>query len=179
MSKGKGYPLLDGGALAVAAIVALFVAPVWAWLIRGPHDPHTSPPAFELLMLASAALLTLLLSLLQIIVHIRAFGGASVRSNRENYPEASGLAARVRRAHANAVESLGPFAAIILATQSFGITNRSTVGGAVLFLVARVVHAVGYSAAITIVRSAAFYAGVIGIIILAAQLPWSSMVPWR
>ena len=179
MSKGKGYPLLDGGALAVAAIVALFVAPVWAWLIRGPHDPHTSPPAFELLMLASAALLTLLLSLLQIIVHIRALGGASVRSNRENYPEASGLAARVRRAHANAVESLVPFAAIILATQSFGITNRSTVGGAVLFLVARVVHAVSYSAGITIVRSAAFYAGVIGIIIVAAQLPWSSMVPWR
>jgi hypothetical protein len=48
-------------------------------------------------MLASAALLTLLLSLLQIIVHIRAFGGATVRGNRENYPEASGLAARVQR----------------------------------------------------------------------------------
>ncbi len=171
--------MLDGGALAVAAIVALFLAPVWAWLIRGPLDPHTSPRAFELLMLASAALVTLLLSLLQIIVHIGAFGGVTVRGNRENYPEAGGLAARVQRAHANAVESLVPFAAIVLATQSLGITNRGTVGGAVLFLAARVVHAVSYSAGITIVRSAAFYSGVIGIVIVAAQLPWASMFPWR
>jgi len=169
--------LLDGGALAVAGIVALFIAPVWAWLIRGPLDPRGFPPAFELLTLASAALLTLLLSLLQIAVHIRAFGGSTVRGNRENYPVASGLAARIRLAHANAVENLVPFAVVVLATQSLGITNRNTVGGAALFLVARVVHAVSYSAGITIVRSAAFYAGVIGIIIVSAQLPWFSMIP--
>jgi uncharacterized MAPEG superfamily protein len=177
--EGGGHPLLDRGALAVAAIAALIVAPVWAWVNRGPHDLPASTPAFELLMVAGAALLTLSLSLLQIGVHIRAFGGATVRGNHDDYPALSGLAARLARAHANAVESLVPFAAIVLATQSIGISNRSTVGGAALFLVARVVHAVSYSAGITILRSAAYYSGVIGMVMVAAELPWTSIVPWR
>jgi uncharacterized MAPEG superfamily protein len=149
------------------------------WVRRGPHDLRILPTGFESLMLTSAALLTLLLSLLQILVHIRAFGGAIVRGNRDNYPVASGPAARLARAHANAVESLVPFAAIILAAQTLGISNRSTAAGSALFLVARVVHAVSYSAGMTIVRSAAFYAGVIGTIFVAAQLPWPSISSWR
>jgi len=177
--RGGGYPLLDPGALSVAAIATLMVAPVWMWMSRGPIDQHTYPRGLELLMLAGAALLTLSLSLLQIVVQIRAFGGAMVRGNRDDYPVASGPAARVGRAHANAVESLVPFAAIILAAQTLGISNGGTVAGAALFLVARVVHAVSYSAGITIVRSAAYYAGVIGIALVAAQLPWPTIFPWR
>ncbi len=176
--RGGEYPLLDAGALSVAVIATLMVAPVWIWMRRGALDHHTYPRGFELLMLTGVALLTLLLSLLQVVVHIRAFGGAMVRGNRDDYPRASGLAARVVRAHANAVESLVPFAAIVLAAQTLGISNRGTVAGAALFLVARVVHAVSYSAGITSVRSAAFYAGVIGIVLVAAQLPWASFFPW-
>jgi uncharacterized MAPEG superfamily protein len=160
-------------------IATLMVAPVWIWMSRGALDHHRYPRGFELLMLTGAALLTLLLSLLQVVVHIRAFGGAMVRGNRDDYPVASGPAARVGRAHANAVESLVPFAAIVLAAQTLGISNCGTVAGAALFLVARVVHAVSYSAGITVVRSAAFYAGIIGIALIAAQLPWTSFFPWR
>ncbi len=166
------FPVLDAGALAVASIVSLMVVPVWLWLGHAPLNQRAAPPGFELLILAIAALSTQLISLIQIFVHIRAFGGAVVRGNRENYPVASGLAARLGRAHTNAVENLVPFSAIILAAQILGVSNRGTVAGAVLFLVARVVHMVSYSTGITILRSAAFYVGVLAIILVAAQLPW-------
>ncbi len=90
---------------------------------------------------------------------------------------ARGLAARLGRAHTNAVENLVPFSAIIVAAQTLGVSNRGTVAGATLFLVARVVHTVSYSTGITVLRSAAFYAGVFAILLVAAQLPWSSIYP--
>ena len=128
----------------------------------------------ELLALAAAALLTLSIALAQIFVHIRRFGGAVIRGNRDAYPHLDGLAGRLARAHANAVESLGPFAAVVLATKAFGISNGWTMAGALLYLGARVVHAISYSAGITVLRSAAFYAGVVAVVMTALQLPWLS-----
>ncbi len=173
----RRFPVLDAGALAVASIATLIVAPAWAWVGLAPLDQRGAPPGFELLILAIAALFTQLISIIEIFVHIRAFGGAVVRGNRENYPVASGLAARLGRAHTNAVANLVPFSAIIVAAQTLGVSNRGTVAGATLFLVARVVHMVSYSTGITVLRSAAFYAGVFAILLVAAQLPWSSIYP--
>ncbi len=173
------HPLLDFGALAVTGVVILMVAPVWIWFSSAQLDQRGAPPAFELLTLVGAALLTISLSLIQIFMHIRTFGGPAVRSNRDGYPVASGFTARLARAHANSVENLIPFAAIVLSAQALGVSNRWTVSGAALFLTARVVHSVAYAAGVTIVRSAAFYVGVIGTVLVAAQLPWLSNLYWR
>jgi hypothetical protein len=57
------------------------------------------------------------------------------------------------------VESLVAFTAVVLATNATGISTRWTVVAATLCLAARVVHALAYSAGVTIVRSSACYAG--------------------
>lgn len=165
----RSYPLLDPGALAVAALVVGFAAPARLWVGMAPITERGAPKGFEQAVLAAAALITLTLPLIQIVVHIRAFGGSMIRGNRDDYPETKGFAARIARAHANAVEALVPFAAALLAATALGVSNRWTVAAAALFLVARSVHAVSYGAGVTVLRSAAFYAGAIATMVIAAQ----------
>jgi uncharacterized MAPEG superfamily protein len=49
---------------------------------------------------------------------------------------------RANRAHLNAVESFAPFAAVTLAGYAVGVSTPVTAGAAVVYLVARVAHAV-------------------------------------
>ena len=174
-----GHPLLDTGAIAVASVTTAMVAPMVAWVRLTPADRAMTPYPFEVLSLVGVALLTVLISLVQIFVHIHAFGGSIVRGNRDRYPVADGFAARIGRAHSNAVESLLPFAIAIFAAHGLGVSNRWTVGASALFLAARTVHAITYAAGLTVVRSAAFYAGIISIFLIAAQLPWGAALDWR
>ena len=162
--------------MAVAILVGAMVAPAFIWVRFAAAGAVSGPPGLDLLTLAATALLPVLIALTQIFVHIRAFGGTTIRGNREGYPVASGMAARLPRAHANALESLTPFAVIILAVHALGISNQFTVAAALLFFGSRVIHAVTYLAGITVVRSAAFYAGTIAILMSASQLPWGLLV---
>ena len=165
------HSLADTGAAAVLAITLLvFVAPMEAWLRLAPASPMPAP-GFELRMLAGGALLALILPLVQIYLQIRAFGGTTVRGNRVGFPDGEGAGGRVSRAHRNLIESLVPFAAAVLALQAFGHSDRATVAAAGLYLAARVVHAGTYAFGITVVRSAAFYAGLAATAIILFHLP--------
>jgi uncharacterized MAPEG superfamily protein len=154
------HSLVDRGAVSVILIAALgFLAPAVVWVIWGPTLTASGPPAIELQLLVWSALLALALPLLQIVIHIRRFGGDKVRGNRDGYPEATGAAARIARAHANLIESLVPFAAVVLSAHAGGVSNRITVAASVVYLAARLTHAISYVLGVTVVRSAAFYAG--------------------
>ena len=76
------------------------------------------------------------------------------------YPQApkplAPWAERLRAAHANAVENLVVFAALVLAAQAAGISTPVTVLACNLYLGSRVVHAVAYTLAIPWVRTLAF-----------------------
>lgn len=69
------------------------------------------------------------------------------------------------------IESLIPFAIAVLAADASGVSTRWTVAASAMFHAARVVHATTYALGITVIRSAAFYAGLIATVILIAQLP--------
>jgi uncharacterized MAPEG superfamily protein len=174
----SGYPILDPGALAVGAMVTALVAPVFAWVRLAPSSLATPPAAFQLMMLAASALLTLTIAVVQIFVHINAFGGSVIRGNRDNYPTGGGFNARIGRAHANAVENLVPFAAVVLSANAMGICNLWTAAASALFLASRILHALSYAAGVTVVRSAAFYAGVFATALIAIQLPLLSTFRW-
>jgi uncharacterized MAPEG superfamily protein len=167
------HRLLDRGAAGVFLIAGLvFLAPAAAWIelpgpARGPMSGST-----ELRVLVGSALLALVLPLAQIATHARVVGGPMIRGNRDDFPVLTGLAARIPRAHANLIESLVPFATVVLAGRAMGLAStRITVAASVVFLAARVVHAGSYAAGIVVLRSAAFYAGLIATLVLAAQLP--------
>lgn len=78
-------------------------------------------------------------------------------------------AQRLRAAHANAVENLVVFAALILASHALGVSTAVTAAAGPLYLWSRVAHAVTYTFRVPWLRTLAFVGG------FAAQM----MVAWQ
>lgn len=68
-------------------------------------------------------------------------------------------AARMKAAHANAVENLVVFAALVLIANAAGISNATTVLACEVYFWARLVHLLAYTFAIPWVRTIAFAVG--------------------
>ena len=90
------------------------------------------------------------------------------------YPQApkalAPWAERLRAAHANAVENLVVFAALVLAAQAAGVSTPLTVLACDLYLWSRLVHAVAYTLAIPWVRTLAFVGGFVAQMMFVWQL---------
>jgi uncharacterized MAPEG superfamily protein len=77
-------------------------------------------------------------------------------------PDPKPLAAwaqKMKAAHANAVENLVVFAALVLTAHALGVSNEATVLASKIYLWARVVHLLAYTFAIPWVRTLAFVTG--------------------
>jgi len=68
-------------------------------------------------------------------------------------------AARLMKAHANAVENLVVFAALVLAAHAAGISNNAIAASSLVYFWARVVHVLAFTFAIPWVRTLAFAVG--------------------
>ena len=154
------YPIVDAGALAVAALLlAMFVSPL-VLLARSRRIAALAGAGVEGHVAVWTALLALVLPLVQIALAIRQVGGPAVRSNRDGQ-RIAGTAGRVARVHANLIESLLPFAVAVSALQAAHASTRWTVAAAMMYVAARLVHALSYMLGVTVIRSAAFYAGIV------------------
>jgi len=90
--------------------------------------------------------------------------------NRDNMPELTGIAGRARRAYLNMMENLPLFIALVLAAQIAQRANAMTHWGVLLFFWGRLAHAVIYLAGIPGLRTLAWLASVVGMILIFAQL---------
>ena len=101
-------------------------------------------------------------------VVVRGIGGTV------GYPQApkalAPWAERLRAAHANAVENLVVFAALVLAAQAAGRSTPVTVFACEVYLWSRVVHVVAYTLAIPWVRTLAFVGGFVAQMMFVWQL---------
>jgi uncharacterized MAPEG superfamily protein len=114
----------------------------------------------ELLYLTFATVLTGLLWIPYILDRI-AVGGLADAVGYPAHPKAqSPWAQRLMRAHANAIENLVVFAALVLAAQAAGV----------VYFWARVVHAGAHTAAVPWLRTLAFTIGFLAQATLAWQL---------
>ena len=116
-------------------------------------------------------------AVLTVVLVVVAVGGATLQvglvklaGNREDVPEMTGWAGRAQRAHRNMLESLVLFAVLVLVAQLGGRSNALTQVGAMLFFWARVAYAVIYLAGIPWLRTAAWGASVLGLVIIFLQL---------
>ncbi len=91
-------------------------------------------------------------------------------SNRDDIPPVPGWGGRAKRAQDNMAENLLPFACLVLVAYSSGRAGELSALGAQIFLVSRLVHAVLYVAGVTVFRSLAYFAGVIGMGMIVAQV---------
>jgi uncharacterized MAPEG superfamily protein len=65
---------------------------------------------------------------------------------------------------------LAPFAILVIVAHLTGKANSTTALGATLFFWARVAHAATYLAGIIYARTAAFFVGVVGELMILSQL---------
>jgi uncharacterized MAPEG superfamily protein len=71
----------------------------------------------------------------------------------------AGWAQKMKAAHANAVENLVVFAALVLIANAAGVSNETTILACTVYFWSRVVHLLAYTFAIPFVRTLAFVAG--------------------
>ena len=85
-------------------------------------------------------------------------------------PPLAPWAQRLRAAHANAIENLAVFAALVLTAQIAGISTAATVLAGWLYLWSRVLHAITYTLGVPWLRTLAFVGGFVAQMIVAFQL---------
>jgi len=124
----------------------------------------------ELLYLVWVTVLTGLMWVPYILDRIAVWGLAAAVSYPENPPLQSPWARRMMKAHANAIENLVVFAALVLVAQDMNVTNSVTATACMVYFWARVVHLAAYTFAIPWVRTLAFAAGFFAQAAIAWQL---------
>ncbi len=120
----------------------------------------------ELSMLFWATILTFVQVLAAVALANMQVGLPELAGNREGL-SLSGIAGRAKRAHANMLENLILFAALVLVVQIAGLNNDLTALGAQIFVVARLVYAVIYIAGVPWLRTATWFVAVIGMAMIA------------
>ncbi|HEY7902720.1 MAG TPA: MAPEG family protein [Casimicrobiaceae bacterium] len=124
----------------------------------------------ELTYLTWVTLLTGLLWLPYILDRLMVRGIPDTVGYPPNPKPQSPWAARLRAAHANAVENLVVFAVLLLVANALGISNGTVAFAAILYFWARVVHVVAYTLAWPWVRTLAFAAGFVAQLTVALQI---------
>lgn len=124
----------------------------------------------ELMYLVWITAFTAIMWIPYILDRIAVWGLADTVGYPDTPKAQSPWARRMKAAHANAVENLVIFAALVLAAHAAGISNGATVLACALYFWARIVHWFAYTAALPWARTLAFTGGFIAQMILAWQL---------
>ncbi|MBI1273899.1 MAG: MAPEG family protein [Alphaproteobacteria bacterium] len=113
----------------------------------------------ELYWLTLVTLMTGLVWAPYIVNRLVEYGSAAVMKPRIPAPPKAAWAARMMKAHANAVENLAVFAPLALAVHVSGMGNETTAMAAMLYFWARLVHLVVQTLAVPLLRTLAFATG--------------------
>jgi uncharacterized MAPEG superfamily protein len=124
----------------------------------------------DLTMLAWSVALCVVLAFPYTIGLNKTFGLPALIGNRENFPTVEGWIGRAKRAHMNMLENIAPFAALVLIAHVSGKADASTALGAQLFFWARLVHGVVYIAGVPWIRTAAYSASVVGMVMIFLRI---------
>jgi uncharacterized MAPEG superfamily protein len=126
----------------------------------------------DLLYLTYVTALTGLLWVPYILDRLAVRGLIDAVGYPENPQPQSPWAQRLMRAHANAVENLVVFAALVLAANVLGVTSTAVATAAVVYFWARLVHVLAYTFAVPWVRTLAFAVGFVA----QAAVAWQILV---
>lgn len=113
----------------------------------------------ELMYLAWVAALTGVIFIPYIIDRIMVWGLIEAVGYPASPKPQSPWAQRMMKAHANAVENLVVFAALVLTAHALGVSTGATATACIVYFWARVVHLAAYTFAVPWVRTLAFAVG--------------------
>lgn len=121
----------------------------------------------ELLCLAWAVVLGLVHIFAAAHVKTRQYGAKwNMGARDEELPPPQRLVGRLMRAQANYFETFPLFAAAVLVAVAAGRTTGVTALGAALYLFARIVYLPLYAAGVPVVRTIAFLAATVGLVMV-------------
>ena len=115
--------------------------------------------ASELMSLTAVTVLTAVLWMPYILNTIAVRGIVDAVGYPEDPKPLSAWAAKMKAAHANAIENLVVFAALVLIANAAGVSNASTVMACEVYFWARLLHVASYTFAIPWVRTISFAVG--------------------
>ena len=124
----------------------------------------------ELIYLAGISLITALMWVPYVTNMIMVRGVVDAVGYPDSPPPLTPWAQRMKAAHANAIENLPVFAALVLTANALDISNDTTVLASMLFFWARIAHFVVYAVRIPLARTLAFVAGVVAQVMIALQI---------
>jgi uncharacterized MAPEG superfamily protein len=133
----------------------------------------------ELTILAWNAVLLIVMIMASANANLMAMGMAWGIGNRDEPATVTGWGARARRAYLNQLENLLIFAVFVVVAHLANVHSSLTVLGAQLFLIARLVYAVLYIGGVSVlgVRTAAYFVGLVGTLMIAYAVLTASPVP--
>lgn len=106
-----------------------------------------------------AGLIPIILSWVGGYYRQKQFGTVDNKHPRQQYVQLEGAGARAFAAQQNAWEALAIFTGAVLVSHLAGATGSMAATAAVVFIIARILHAVFYIANVDILRSLAFLVG--------------------
>jgi uncharacterized MAPEG superfamily protein len=121
----------------------------------------------EMTSLIQVSAFTGLLWMPYVLNRMKVRGIASTVGYPVDPPPLAPWAQRLRLAHANAIENLTVFAALMLAAQALNVSTPLTVLAGSLYLWSRVAHAVTYTFAMPWLRTLAFTGGFVAQMMVA------------
>ncbi len=124
----------------------------------------------ELWTLLGSVLLLLMLNMSQATYTALTEGVEYTLSNRHAPPRPTPLSGRLQRAKRNLAENLLIFIPLVLVAQTLSISTGLTLLGSVIFLVARILHAIAYIVGIIYVRSLMWIVSVMGMAMIAVAI---------
>ena len=124
----------------------------------------------ELLYLVWATVFTGLLWIPYIVDRSMVRGLQDAVGYPENPKPQSPWAQRLMKAHANAVENLVLFAALVLAAHALDVSGGAIATAAAVYFWARVVHAVVYAFAVPWLRTLSFTVAWLALAVIAWQI---------
>jgi uncharacterized MAPEG superfamily protein len=110
----------------------------------------------ELAMLTWVTALTILLWIPYILAHIMNAGLLPTLTYKSDGTPLPAWAARAKKAHANAIENLVPFAVLVLVAHQLDISNIATTSAAVAYFWLRLAHFITYTANVPFGRTVTF-----------------------
>jgi uncharacterized MAPEG superfamily protein len=124
----------------------------------------------DLSMLAWTAGLTIMLWLPYIVAHIGNVGFMPALTYQADDIPLPGWAGRAKKAHANAVANLAPFAALVIVAHIAGAANEATAAASIAFFWARVAHYPLYILNIPFARTTTFAIGWLAMVCIFWQI---------
>ena len=121
------------------------------------------------MLLGSTAILFILVMLQQLNIDLTV-GAKYALSNRSDIIAKTPLGGRIDRAIMTLRENLVLFIPVVLVLAVAEVSTGVTQSGAVVFFVARIIHAVTYVLGITVIRSFSWFAGIIAIGMMLSAL---------